>query len=1052
MDEQSIFVQAVAIADAAARRRFVRLACRQDAQLEEQVEQLLRLHDNAGSFLKDPLDTALRMTLPMREATHIETAETLCERGHGWQNHFDPPGEPGTLGRVGKYDILSLVAQGGMGVVYRARQVSLRRIVALKMIRDPGLSTPQAVRRLRNEADAAARLQHPNIVSILEFGAFRGMHYCSMEFVEGRTLAEAVAGKPLPSELASKHTEAIATAIHYAHQHGVLHRDLKPANIMLDSADRVRITDFGLAKQMDVMGTMSETGEILGTAGYMSPEQASGRQKSVGTASDVYSIGAILYELLTGVAPFRGGSPMEILRRVCEQEPIPPRQLNAAVPRDLESICLQCLQKDPGRRFATAGELANDLRRFRYGQPVHARSMGPLRRSARWSLYWSLRNRLVVSLSLAVLLLGSIVIGLLTASSRPVAVQGSADARQAEAIVPDQPLQRVELPERQEGHDPVAQPPHQAKDAGEGRFDGAIPDKPGPDKDLPAKAPVVAVEAPPPPLVPPEFDDPLHDLRDLRAAESPRATVTGSAIAGEPFGVADVLVTFDPAALPTLKPDEPVWITEKTQRVLYPAVTRDVDDQHRVRSVRIRFLFQGPEDLQLTATAVGNYPLLITPAQHRLGAQLRELWWRDYTRPALGLTEQLAGHDMLKNYLQMMLARRLGLARPESPPSVTNLLGDPMGLEHYLHLLLGTASLRVALQKEVLLNVANPQELATLALPRSVMPPPVSIPAFPPSPLEPLSEHIPEECFYVRCQTLADWQWFRGALSAWGGNLNELVVQRGLDQGIQRRLERQIALSEETAAELFAGDAIAEFALIGSDTFYLEGAAFGVVVRARDGVALQAVIERQRRSAALATPQARETTEKIAGHSVSFLSTPDNSVRSFHAVDGSVHCVTTSRRLVERFFEAGLGRRSLAKLRAFQYARRKFPLTRDDPVFVYLSDPFFANILSAPYRIEMTRRARALADLELVQMARWAAIAERRPCDTVADLVASGLLPESIRHRPDGSEAVLKAGVPVDSLRGAAGTFLPIPDTRITRATPSEHAAYKEFAEAYNQL
>lgn len=952
----------------------------------------------------------------------------------------------------GDYEILEIIGMGGMGVVYKARQSTLKRIVALKMIRDGELATPHDVRRFEAEARAAARLSHPNIVSVHEVGVFEGRHFFTMDYVGGGSLSQLHRGQPVASRRAAEMVLSLAEAVEYAHQRGIIHRDLKPANILLAEDGSLQITDFGLAKQLwegsgSQSAALTETGQILGTAGYMSPEQASGRRQPFGPASDVYSIGAILYELLTGAAPFRGGAPMEILRRVCEQDPVPPRQLNPTVPRGLESICLRCLQKDPSHRYATAGELASDLRRFRTGQPVHARTMGPLRRVFRWSLYWSFRNRLVVSLSLTILLLGCVVIGLIPGNNSPKADTTLADTRHAEAIIPDRSRAAAAY-EPPEGGDAAATQPPQSQNAADGPPDAAVTGRP----DAAALVNVPAAVVEPPPSVPPEFDDPLHALRALRVAESPRATVTGSAIAGAPFGVAGVLIKFDPAALPTLKPDDPVWMTEKSQRVLYPAVTMDVDDQHRVRSVRIRFLFQGEADLHLTATAVGSYPLTIAPVQHGDGTAQRNLWWKAYSRSAQGLAEQLAGHDMLRNYLQMMLARRLGLALPENPQSVTNLLGADLAMERYLHLLLGTASLRVALQKEVLLNVANPQEHATLALPRSVMPPPVSIPAFPPSPLEPLSEHIPEECFYVRCRTFADWQWFRGALSAWGGNLNQLVVQRGLDQGIQRRLEKQIALSEDTAAELFADDAIAEFALIGSDTFYLEGAAFGIVVRARDGIALQAVIERQRRSAALATPQARETKEEIAGHSVSFLSTADNSVRSFYAVDGDAHCVTTSRRLVERFFEAGLGRRSLAKLQAFQYARHKFPLIRDDAVFVYLSDPFFANILSAPYRIEMTRRARALADLELVQMARWAAIAERGPFATVTDLVSSGLLPESIRRRADESEALLKGGVPVDSLRGAAGTFLPIPDTSITGATPGEHAAYEQFADAYARL
>ncbi len=1023
MNEESIFASAVIIADADNRAKFVRKACGRDARLAARVDQLLKLHDRIGSFLKPTVDVAARPTGPIAVGTVDNLRPVRSDQI--WLSVLTPSDEPGALGRMGQYDILSLVGRGGMGVVYRARQRSLRRIVALKMIRDPAFSTPDAVRRLRNEAEAAARLQHKNIVRIHEFGEFQGLHYYSMEHVNGRTLEELAGGQPLPSERAARYVETIASAIHYAHGQRVLHRDLKPANVLIDSADCVRIADFGLAKQMDVQGAVTEKGQIMGTAEYMSPEQAAARHSAVGPATDVYGIGAILYELLTGRAPFQGETPWEVLRRVCEQEPVPPRQLNTRTPKDLESICLRCLQKDPRQRYDSAGDLARDLRRFRTGQPVLARPIGRLHRSGRWLV----RNRLTASLSMAILLLGCVVISLVPWTGTAKVV----------------------------GEPHVAEiPPQAIADDGEEQGEAPVPPVPGdegnpPKPPMPVDAQLPQVVLPPQP-VPPEIDDPLFWVRPRQAPESPPASVTGRALAGEPFGVGEVVIQFAPDSRPTLKPDDPVWITDTKQRVLYPAVEAARDDQHRVGQVTIRFLFQGPGDLNLVATAAGDHPLTVKPVLGGDADALLQQWWTIYSHPREEFVGQLAGHDMLRSYLATMLSRRLNLTLPDNASHATNRLNSLTGEENFLHLLLGTASMRVALQKEVLLNVAGNHQRADRPLPRPLAPPAVTIPKFTPSPVEPLAAHVPQECFYVRCQSLSDWQWFRGALAAWGGNLNQLVVQRGLDQGIEHRLEKQLALNSETAAELFANEAIAEFALIGSDTFYLEGAAFGVLLRANDGATLQAVIERQRRSAVRVTPHVRETTEEIAGHAVSFLSTPDNSVRSFHAVEGEVHFVTTSRRLVERFFEAGRGRESLRQLPAFQFARSKFPLTRDDPVFIYLSDPFFAKVLSPWYRIEMTRRARALADLELVQMARWAAIAEHKPNETVADLVAAGLLPASIQSRPDGSQVLLSGGVPLDSLRGAAGTFTPILDMTAGEATAGECDAYNRFAAAYARL
>ncbi len=1044
MNEESIFAQAIAQGDEGARRKFVKEACDQDPQLQLQVERLLQLHDNAGNFLEDhPLENALRMTLPYQGGTQVDVPAD----GRAWPHGFSPSTKPGVLGTVGQYEVLSLVARGGMGIVYKARQANLRRIVALKMIRDPALSTPEAIRRLQNEAEAAARLQHKNIVRIYEFGEAQGLHFYSMEFVEGRTLEEVAGGKPLPAEQAARYTETIATAIHYAHRRGVLHRDLKPANVMLDANDCVRITDFGLAKQMDVTGTMSETGQILGTAGYMSPEQASARQKTVGPASDVFSIGVILYELLTGVAPFQGETPWEILRRVCEQDPLPLRKVNASIPKDLESICLRCLQKDERQRYASAGELARDLRRFRSGQPVLARSIGPAQRISRWAA----RNRVVVTLSSTILLLACVVAGLMVQS--PVVEKipentPTADQRNAAASAVVEATEPDTLPNPAIAA--VAENAPLGGEIGGIDADAAVANAAKPPVAQPPLA--VAPELPPRP-VPPELDDPLYALRALRIAESPKATVEATAIAGEPFGVGQVTIQFDAQARVDLKPDQPVWLTEKSQRVLYPAVEQLRDEQKQLRGVTVRFLFQGTENLNLQATAIGSYTVQVTPDRTRSNATQLSAWWDAYSRPAHDMVGELAGHDMLRNYLKLMLARRLKLTLPDQSTALASpvpmLLDGNSDFARLAHELLGTSSIRVAMQKEVLLDVPERREKASFPLPPPLTLPSVTIPNFKPDLVEALAGHVPEECIYVRFQTLADWKWFRGTLSDWGGNLTTFVAQRGLDQGIQRRLERQLALNEETAAELFSNDAIAEFALVAGDTFYNEGAAFGMLFRANDSAALQASIERQRRSAARGTPQARLTTEKIAGRDVSFLGTADNSIRSFHAVDGDKHFVTTSRHLVERFFEAGAGEGSLAKLKAFQYARSKFPLVPNIPVFIYMSDPFFANFLSPQYRIEMTRRARALAALELVQMARWAAIAERRPYETTQDLIAAGLLPESVQFRAEGGELLLNNGVPSDSLRGAAGTFLPIPDMQVTGATNSEQVAYKRFNDQY---
>jgi len=309
---------------------------------------------------------------------------------------------PGTrLGYIGDYELLEEIARGGMGVVYKARQSSLKRIVAVKMIRSGELADEAEVKRFRAEAQAAAQLQHPNIVAIHEIGEHEGRHYFSMDFVEGRNLAQIAAGRPVAPRSAAQWLKAIAEAVQFAHQRGVLHRDLKPQNIMLDASGRPRVTDFGLAKNLAGDSSLTDTGAVMGSPSYMSPEQAHGRNDLVGPASDVYSLGAILYELLTGRPPFRGKSPMDTLSQVVNDEPPRPRSLNPGAPADLETICLKCLEKQPLRRYPTARELEADLGRFLAGEPVQARPASALRRT----MSWFRRHRWVFSAAVSVMIL-----------------------------------------------------------------------------------------------------------------------------------------------------------------------------------------------------------------------------------------------------------------------------------------------------------------------------------------------------------------------------------------------------------------------------------------------------------------------------------------------------------------------------------------------------------------------------------------------------------------------------------------------------------------------
>jgi tetratricopeptide (TPR) repeat protein/tRNA A-37 threonylcarbamoyl transferase component Bud32 len=297
----------------------------------------------------------------------------------------DPTASPNrSLPSFGDYDLLQELARGGMGVVYKARQRKLDRLVALKMILTGQLASPTDVQRFYTEAAAAAQLDHPGIVPVYEVGKLQGQHFFSMGYVEGGSLAARVKDGPLPPREAAALVQKIAEAVAYAHGHGIIHRDLKPANVLLDGNGQPRVADFGLAKRLTGDSQLTGTGQVMGTPSYMPPEQAQGKVQDIGPTSDVYSLGAILYFLLTGRPPFQAASVMETLRQVLEREPVAPRQLNPGVDRDLETICLKCLEKPPARRYASAAALVEDLRRHAAGEPILARPLGSGERLWRW--------------------------------------------------------------------------------------------------------------------------------------------------------------------------------------------------------------------------------------------------------------------------------------------------------------------------------------------------------------------------------------------------------------------------------------------------------------------------------------------------------------------------------------------------------------------------------------------------------------------------------------------------------------------------------------------
>ena len=360
---------------------FAEFLLREERGERPPLEEFLRRFPQLAAELELQIKLHCALGVDREPAATADGTVATRPLGSGSTSANPPTAYPAIPG----YEILGVLGRGGMGIVYRTRQTELKRAVAVKMLHAGGLASAEAMARFRVEIEAMARLRHPNIVQIHGVGQHAGAPYLVLELVEGRSLAQTLAGTPQPAEWVARTVEALARAIHSAHLLGVVHRDLSPANILMADDGTPKVTDFGLAKLMIGGSMRTATGDVMGTPSYMAPEQAGSLDGKIGPATDVYALGAILYEMLTGRPPFKAEHPLKTLRQVIGDEPVAPSRLRPGLPVDLETICLKCLAKEPAERYPTASALAADLGRFAAGEPVSARAAGVTERLAKWA-------------------------------------------------------------------------------------------------------------------------------------------------------------------------------------------------------------------------------------------------------------------------------------------------------------------------------------------------------------------------------------------------------------------------------------------------------------------------------------------------------------------------------------------------------------------------------------------------------------------------------------------------------------------------------------------
>jgi hypothetical protein len=531
---------------------------------------------------------------------------------------------------------------------------------------------------------------------------------------------------------------------------------------------------------------------------------------------------------------------------------------------------------------------------------------------------------------------------------------------------------------------------------------------------------------------------------------------------GEPFGVGVVTLTL-PEAETAAAEVNGFALAEPNGRALYPVFTEGrilrllgeiLGDNGPVATpnvLNVLFLFTGDQPLDLTVYTPAPRQFRVTPQQvpnPRGHQRLLQRWWREYCALARQQTQDGDYPPIVQTYLTSMFSRRLGLQPPLLSRVAEPKLSEPLKT---LELVMGAESLRLAALRQTNTVGYPAGDSADLPVPAEVSWQPLAPPgADEKVEIEPLAMHVPEECFYIRFGSFQNYLWFDKLQQEHGGDLERMITLRGFDDRAGDRMQRQLALDSSPLADLLGPAVIADVALVGRDLFLREGAAVGMLFQARN--ALLGNDFTNQRAAALAAEKANGATlqtVQIGSRDVSFLSTPDNRLRSYYVVDGDYHLVATSRAIVERFLAVRDGRGTLGASDEFRHARSIMPISRQDTVFVFFSSAFQQGLLSPQYQIELRRRLQAATDLELVQLAQWAARTEGKPARTIADLVEGQLLPAGFGQRPDGSGPTASGGQLVDSVRGPRGSMTPIPDVPLRGVTRDEAARFAELTQFY---